>query len=741
MSQVTNMIPKSYGRIMLPLVLVFLASLARLWRIDSNSMWTDEIQYVIAAKATTLTSLFSPTGTKANVHPPFPMLVMNGFVHLLGENELVLRLPAALIGILTVAILFVVSSRISKGYDVALLSAFLLSISPLHIEASQAAEDYSWLTFWTLVALYCLHCALQDGRLGWWLAYAFATAINFYTHFYSVLAAIGQGVFLMLLLAKPSLFQGAMVSVGKRVFRIFLVKRFALVGAVIALFVWPLAPRIIGASQFAKIHSALGAFYLVDLKYLASLVKTITGSACSIGSITFLSCVAISIAQIVRRREIGLSLVLTSFIASIIAYIGINYILAGDDKPERIVLLVPLFLFLTAYGAVTFVRSATKALLRRFPVGPPLVASMAVLLIGLLGWGDLTTLRAYYSYHTEDWRSVFKLIDEKAKQCDLILQVVQFPEDKKSYYLQRHAQASQVKFALIDNLKLKVHPSDLPVDVWWLFRTEQHKQEVEPGKVAGLKDLLGSEYNVYPFTRLSVIHRKSSFFTLNDFSEVAGILLHKQASFDLKEMQPGYVWSWLRLGDFAYSAGNLTGASQFYDEAINAAPKVADSYILLGSVRRKQGRLDEALRLYGLAIEINPPYGVPRMLRWSLMREVGDEEGGKAGLQHAIGRLGPKWIEEVAGQLTDLLVGLQGEVDIPVRTLRELQYVLPNSGRLHVYMGRAFAEKSRQSVDESLKFRNLAEMELKEAEHLMPQDSDVRALKTELAKSQELIIQ
>ena len=68
---------------------------------------------------------------------------------------------------------------------VAALSAFLLSITPMHIQYSAYARGYSLMLALSLVMLYCFSRALKTGQRGWWVGFAISLAINLHNHIFS----------------------------------------------------------------------------------------------------------------------------------------------------------------------------------------------------------------------------------------------------------------------------------------------------------------------------------------------------------------------------------------------------------------------------------------------------------------------------------------------------------------------------------------------------------------------------
>ncbi|MDD2822956.1 MAG: glycosyltransferase family 39 protein [Candidatus Daviesbacteria bacterium] len=88
---------------------------------------------------------------------PLYMYIMMPFISLFGLNEFAIRFPSALLGSLTILIIYLLSKEIFKNEKTALLSAFLLALSPWGILPSRQviqstpAIFFLSLGFWLLI--------------------------------------------------------------------------------------------------------------------------------------------------------------------------------------------------------------------------------------------------------------------------------------------------------------------------------------------------------------------------------------------------------------------------------------------------------------------------------------------------------------------------------------------------------------------------------------------------------------
>jgi uncharacterized membrane protein len=128
------------------LLLVLLLALGlRLYGLDAQSLWNDEGTSVAIAQR----SLVTIAQDAANdIHPPLYYWLLAGWVRLFGTGEVAIRSLSALLGVVLVALSFVLGCLLA-GRWVGLLAAFLAAIHPFQIYYSQEARMYMLLAVLT----------------------------------------------------------------------------------------------------------------------------------------------------------------------------------------------------------------------------------------------------------------------------------------------------------------------------------------------------------------------------------------------------------------------------------------------------------------------------------------------------------------------------------------------------------------------------------------------------------------
>jgi mannosyltransferase len=202
----------------LPLVLLLcvlaLAAAVRLHQIDAQSLWLDEA-YTYARAAMAPAQSIAASIEKS--HVPTYFLFMHYWL-LLGDDELMLRLPSLIFGVLTVLAAFVLG-RVAAGLRVGLVTALLVALAPYQVLYGQEARMYTMLTFAATVAMAGLVWLLRQSeqaceplwhRSTWrtgqtvrwaWLAYVGGTVLTLYLHnaavFFAATCGLCGGVLLV----------------------------------------------------------------------------------------------------------------------------------------------------------------------------------------------------------------------------------------------------------------------------------------------------------------------------------------------------------------------------------------------------------------------------------------------------------------------------------------------------------------------------------------------------------------
>jgi len=166
----------------LALLVAFAGLLARLHAIGDKPFWLDE---VTTLRRSSLNAHDLITDSLSFHHLPLYFLISRWFIPL-GTDEASLRLPAALFGALSCALLFG-ATRLVGGRRAALAASLLMALSPFQVQYGQEARSYTLVISFIIAALWALMALARDparaalpfrnpaaARLPW-LAYTLAT--------------------------------------------------------------------------------------------------------------------------------------------------------------------------------------------------------------------------------------------------------------------------------------------------------------------------------------------------------------------------------------------------------------------------------------------------------------------------------------------------------------------------------------------------------------------------------------
>lgn len=147
------------------LLLLTAALLARLPYFN-ESLWYDEVWYT----AINLGEESFKRVLLHDVHPPLYPVLMKGWIGIFGDSEVSVRLPSLAFGLVSLGVLFALTSAWFNSRT-ALLATALMAFSPVHIWHSQENKNNMLLMLLTLLTVYFLQRAWANDRRRDWLLF------------------------------------------------------------------------------------------------------------------------------------------------------------------------------------------------------------------------------------------------------------------------------------------------------------------------------------------------------------------------------------------------------------------------------------------------------------------------------------------------------------------------------------------------------------------------------------------
>jgi len=252
----------------------------RCWNIN-QSFWWDEIWSTMPyVKASSLWQVVSSLGYYFNNHI-FYSLLARGFVTILGESEFTARLPALIMGLLGIVVLFQFGKKI-LGVHAGIIASLLLAVSAFHIDHSSEARGYSGLALFALLSSFYFLKGLKTNELRSWILFVLFTILGCYSHVFMVAVSISQFFSSLLFIVAEKL--GSRKSgINPKTFRNFIIALF-FSGFIAILIYSPILPaffnnmgkvRFVNISRIPFILNLLTTFFPGVQSLLGSIIYAI----------------------------------------------------------------------------------------------------------------------------------------------------------------------------------------------------------------------------------------------------------------------------------------------------------------------------------------------------------------------------------------------------------------------------------------------------------------------------------
>ena len=157
-------------------VIIVIAACMRIYGLDRQSLWYDEM-----IEETAFKWQFLSNQSWYHIHPPLHAMLVYFITVIFPGNDFALRMVPFTFGLISVPLLFLLAKRLFNEY-IGLIAAFLLAISPFHIWYSQEVRSYALQWMLALVSLIYFQQALERPSRGNFIGYILSTVAGFYTN-------------------------------------------------------------------------------------------------------------------------------------------------------------------------------------------------------------------------------------------------------------------------------------------------------------------------------------------------------------------------------------------------------------------------------------------------------------------------------------------------------------------------------------------------------------------------------
>lgn len=168
----------------------------RLYKIDFQSLWFDELHSVVpAAPESSLSTIVEYCKSD---QPPAFFIYLHYFFKFFGYNEIVGRLASALLGIISIPVCYWLMREFS-GKAASLMAALLVAVNYFHVYYSQELRFYTMLFLFSALSYLFFIRAFKTLRIWDFVGYTLATIGLLYTHYYGIAVFIIQALTFLVL--------------------------------------------------------------------------------------------------------------------------------------------------------------------------------------------------------------------------------------------------------------------------------------------------------------------------------------------------------------------------------------------------------------------------------------------------------------------------------------------------------------------------------------------------------------
>jgi 4-amino-4-deoxy-L-arabinose transferase-like glycosyltransferase len=154
----------------------------RFYNLGFNSLWLDEASTYTLSMGS-IPQIWVAT-TAGEFNPPLFYWVEH-IMLVFGNNEITLRFIPALLGVLTIPLVYLAGKEFSDR-NVGIIAAAAFAFSPFLIFYSQEARAYSMMLFFVTFAMVFYFKALKTNDVKNWALFGVLAALAFWSHFYAM---------------------------------------------------------------------------------------------------------------------------------------------------------------------------------------------------------------------------------------------------------------------------------------------------------------------------------------------------------------------------------------------------------------------------------------------------------------------------------------------------------------------------------------------------------------------------
>ncbi|MCX6689320.1 MAG: glycosyltransferase family 39 protein, partial [Methanoregula sp.] len=387
------------------ILLTVIGLFLRLYNLGFNSLWLDEASTCFASKS--LHEIWQVT-TAGEFNPPLFYWVEH-IMLMFGNNEIILRIIPALLGVLTIPLVYLIGKEFIDR-NVGIIAAAAFAVSPFLIYYSQEARAYSMMLFFVAAAMVFYLKALKTNDLTNWALFGVFSALAFWAHFYAF--TIIAALFLYAVIIKLPHIKTAIHDL-----------KMLVLGAVV--FVVLCSPLILVTIQLFVTRTASAPTYGIQgLGIISETFRQVAGfNEYALFLLFALFVIGIIQAFLIDKNK-GIFLVLLTVLTFVVSYV------LSFKMPMQPRYLI--FMSISFFVAIAISYKVFYTLVNNRGVVYGFVAVLCII--------SAPTLASYYSgYSKEDWRGFAGVIQQKTNPGDQIIFVPGYMSQPFDYFYYSNA--------------------------------------------------------------------------------------------------------------------------------------------------------------------------------------------------------------------------------------------------------------------------------------------------------------
>jgi mannosyltransferase len=328
-------------------------------------------------------------------------------VQLFGESAWALRLPAFLMGMASLVLIWWLARK-EIGPVAALVTVLLLALSYHHVWFTQNARGYTGLLTWTTAATILMMTGLRRPRWGVWTLYGLCLAAGMYTHLSAGFFFVAHGL-VFAILAGPALLrpQGQLASSYPGARSIHSYYGFALGGLLTLLLHLPLLDQI--RSSVGDVSSGSKTSAMAEWNNPLRTLQEFAGSLDALGPLAPYALVVgllvllLGAVLVWRRSPLLAAIYLTQIPLSLVLLVALSFRI----WPRYFFVDIGFLFLCAAVGGLALAEVVEKALRRTSVRRAVLPAALAL----MAGFSSVLLARNY-EYPKQDLQGAIQLVEK-----------------------------------------------------------------------------------------------------------------------------------------------------------------------------------------------------------------------------------------------------------------------------------------------------------------------------------------